>query len=98
MSQLLNCSENIFAGVHAVYSLGSQVQLDGIDVVGSYREPGFECWLPSAAEGACIACDDSTKPSPRIRINESLATQRYEECLSVGKVSVFKKKSLRGRQ
>ncbi|KAF2391004.1 MULTISPECIES: class I SAM-dependent methyltransferase [Pseudomonas] len=55
----------------------------------------FECWLPHVAEGACIAFDDSTDPvlGPRILINELLATQEYEECLSVGKVSVIKKKS-----
>ena len=54
----------------------------------------FECWLPHVAEGACIAFDDASDPElgPRILINELLATQMYEECINVGKVSVLKKK------
>lgn len=54
----------------------------------------FECWLPHVAEGACIAFDDASDPvlGPRLLINELLTTQAYEECISVGKVSVLKKK------
>ena len=54
----------------------------------------FKCWLPHVAEGACIAFDDASDPvlGPRLLINELLTTQAYEECISVGKVSVLKKK------
>lgn len=72
-----------------------RVSLLWIDGDHSYQgvKHDFECWLPHLENEAIIAFDDSTDCNlgPRKLIDELILSEKFEEVLLVGKITVIRK-------
>lgn len=88
---LINLSSEIFASGWA-----EPVSLLWIDGDHSYAgvKRDFDCWEPHLETNGIIAFDDALDPNlgPRKLIDDLIASARFEEVCSVGKVAVIRRK------
>ena len=88
---LINLSSEFFAS-----QWKEQVSLLWIDGDHSYSgvKRDFDCWSPVFCDEAIIAFDDAADSTlgPRRLINELIASNQFEESITVGKVTVICKR------